>query len=98
MQVEILPTDKLKLLAEEALAIQNACNLCGLSQRFAEVMVELNKNPYGTDFTNQHPITKLWVDKLCHLSGMEYKSNYDYYSQVHELTQGRPITVTINLH
>lgn len=98
MQVEIVPTNKLKVLAQEALDIQNACNLCGLAQRFAEVMVELNKNDYGTDFTNQHPITKLWVDKFCHLSGIEYNSNYDYYSQVHELTQGRSITVNITLH
>lgn len=34
-------------------------------------MVELNMD---TEARNTHPITLLWVDKICHLSG--YKQDY----------------------
>jgi hypothetical protein len=57
-------------LAQEALSIQAACNLCGLAQRFAEVMAELLREEasQGTSWVNQHPVTKLWVDKFQHLA------------------------------
>jgi len=54
----------LKELAQEALEIQNACNLCGLAQRFAKVMIELGEYTNGTEARNTHPIVSLWLDKF----------------------------------
>jgi hypothetical protein len=57
-------------LAKEALAIQDACNLCGLAQRFAKVNSELigHAQCTGTTWRNQHPVIKLWIDKFQHLA------------------------------
>lgn len=56
----------------EALAIQNACNLCGLAQRFAKMMQELNVLvPAGTEDRNQHLIVTLWLDKFMSLNGCQ---------------------------
>lgn len=60
----IKATPELARLAREADSIQDACNLCGLAQRFAEVMIELNRMDLGTVQANQHPITKMWIDKF----------------------------------
>lgn len=62
----------LKELYQEALDIQNACNLCGLSQRFAMVMKELNDLiPSGTTERNKHAIVTLWLDKFNSLNGIQ---------------------------
>ena len=74
-------------LAKEALAVQDASNLSGVVHGFARhmsAMVEL-----GFDNSrDSHPITVLWVDKVCHLSG--YKQDYsakvmDAYSAVQKI-------------
>lgn len=84
----------LKELAQEALYIQDACNLCGLAQRFAEVMIELNRHPdsTGTDWVNQHCITRLWIDKfvsLSRLGTMNYVDNsFDCWRKVSDLAKG----------
>ncbi len=64
-------TKDLKTLAEDALAMQDACNLCGLAQSFAKVMLQLGDYcPRGTDERNQHPIAKAWLFKMCDLAGI----------------------------
>jgi hypothetical protein len=78
----------LKELAIEALAIQNASNLCGLVQRWAKVMLELKENlPHlGTDEINRHPISYMWASKCFELSG----SFYDFdikYTECEKLTK-----------
>lgn len=72
--VELEPDEELKKLATEALEVQDACNLCGLAQRFGEVMIALNRHPQntlGTEWVNQHPITRVWLDKFCSLARLE---------------------------
>ena len=51
-------------LAEEVLAVQDACNLSGRS------IVRLHRlfPDYGTDAINMHPINQLWADKVAHLT------------------------------
>lgn len=61
----------LKELAAEALDIQNACNLCGLAQRFAQVQIELGQYTDGTDARNTHPVTRLWLDKMNSLARIQ---------------------------
>lgn len=62
----------LKELAIEAIEMQNACNLCGLAQRFAKVMVELGDHTKGTTERNTHPIVTLWLDKFASLNGLQF--------------------------
>lgn len=67
----------LKELAQEALEVQNACNLCGVAQSFARVMRDLNELGLGTDRTNKHPIAILWADKIAQLSGTQNLGHED---------------------
>lgn len=81
----------LKELAKDALAVQDACNLSGVVHGFARCMSDMVEMHLDTDQRNTHPITLLWIDKLCHLSG--YKQDYgekvmSAYSAVHRLAEG----------
>lgn len=63
----------LRELAEQALSIQGAVNLCGLAQSFAGVMARLmtlHENA-ATATVNEHPITIVWLDKLTGLAGIQ---------------------------
>lgn len=70
--VAIKADASMQKLAEEVYnPVQSACNLCGLSQRFAERMKELLHHPQnsvGTEWANQHPIVRLWIDKFASLA------------------------------
>ena len=63
-------------LVQEALSIQDACNLSGLSKRFAEVTSELWEieragvfQPGGTAWVNSNQVTRLWISKFLSLAG-----------------------------
>lgn len=77
----------IKQLAQEALDCQNACNLCGVAQAFARAMIDLGEHTKGTDERNQHPITRVWLDKLNSLAGIqEYNANVtSAFSICHDL-------------
>lgn len=66
---------KIKQLAQEAMQVQDACNLLGVSKRFPLAIQELadelrsRGEHTGTDCINRHPITQAWVNKLMDLSG-----------------------------
>lgn len=79
----------LKELAQEALDIQTACNLCGLAQSFARMMKELGEHVKGTDALNTHAITRLWVDKMAHLSGVQlgFDTMYNAYADCSQLAK-----------
>jgi hypothetical protein len=79
----------IKALAQEALDVQNACNLCGVAQSFARAMRDLGDHTKGTDERNQHPITRVWLDKMNQLAGIqEYTTEMTKaYSVVHDLAQ-----------
>lgn len=79
----------LKALAKEALAVQDACNLCGVAQSFARAMRDLGDHTIGTDARNKHPIAILWADKIAHLTGTQ-TFNDDVaraYGAVHEIIE-----------
>lgn len=81
----------LKELAQEALAIQDACNLVAVAKGFAEAMKSL-KNDHGldTDEIRQHPITTLWVSKLESLNAMRTTNEFHTdYIAVCKLAQGK---------
>jgi hypothetical protein len=67
--------DAIRALAQEALSLQDASNLLGLSKRFPKAIQELadalrSSWAYtGTDSISRHPITQAWTSKLSSLSG-----------------------------
>ncbi len=56
----------LKELAQEAIDVQNACNILGISQSFAEAMVDLRKvHPNSSsDSLATNAITVMWAYKI----------------------------------
>jgi hypothetical protein len=82
-------------LAEEAIAIQNACNPLGLSKSYATSLQELADNlrqqglPSDTKAICNHPINRLWVSKLHDLAGMGSASQA--YDACLLLQQGLPV-------
>lgn len=58
-------------LAQEALDVQDACNLCAVVQGFARAMLDLGTHTSGTDERNTHPVAVLWADKVAHLTGTQ---------------------------
>lgn len=65
------PVPTLQSLAKETIAVQDACNLCGVAQSFALVMLDLGMFVKNTDERNKHPIARAWIEKLALLSGMD---------------------------
>lgn len=69
MDMNVVLEQSRRGLAKDALAVQDACNLCGVAQSFAKVMLELGDHcPSGTDERNQHVIAKAWLFKMCDLA------------------------------
>ena len=60
---------------QEALDVQDACNLSGVLKSFAhmidDVWAEAREVGQATEYFNQHPIVRLWIDKLCHLARIQ---------------------------
>ena len=65
MKVTIKADETTRRIAQQALDCQDACNMRGLSKSFAKMLDEIDTaTGHGTDFINQHPVTKLWIDKF----------------------------------
>lgn len=56
---------------ENALLVQDACNLSGVVISFAEAMKVLCKEGLDTDARNNHPIAILFSSKIASLTGSE---------------------------
>lgn len=75
----------LEVLAREAMNVQNACNLLGVSKGFARAVQDLKEAldasnlPSDTDTIKCHPIARLWTSKLHDMTGMGISdcSRYD---------------------
>jgi hypothetical protein len=66
-------------LAQEAIDVQDACNLSGVAQGFGRAIVELRHAiGGGSDGIRTHPITLLWIDKLTDMTsrGIDYHTAY----------------------
>lgn len=66
----------LKQLAQEALDVQDACNLSGVVHSFSRAITDLRENlpDAGTSEINNHPICRLWADKIAHLTHTQHAS------------------------
>jgi hypothetical protein len=70
--------------ARLALQVQDACNLSGVVRSFHEVLTETlwpeaRRLNMGTDWVNNHPISRAYADKIASLAG----------TQLDELAAGR---------
>ena len=65
----------LQQLAQEALDIQDACNVCGLAsgmhRSLCDLLAHARIRGLGTDWVNRNHITRLWIDKLACLAGVQ---------------------------
>ena len=75
----------LKELAQEALQVQNACNLSGVAQSFARAMSELGNYTRSSTERNTHPIAVLWSDKIASLTATQDLGNDRVLRAYHEV-------------
>jgi len=57
--------------AQLALNVQNACNLCGVAQTFAEVMKVILRETGSTEKANKHPVAVMFASKISSLSNAD---------------------------
>ena len=81
-------------LAQEALDVQNACNLSGVVHGFSRAITELRElSPdKGTTWINEHPICVLWADKIAHLTGTQTFGGdkvSNSYRAVYKIVEGK---------
>lgn len=80
----------IKEAAQQALEIQDASNLSGIANSFPEVIKaiwkEANRLGKGTVWVNNHPICKLFIDKMDSLAEISafhgYGKAYDYVKEL----------------
>lgn len=72
-------------LAQEALDIQNACNLSGVIHAWNRSISDLRRlfPAASTDWINQHPVNKMFASKVHDLTRMGL-SDMDAYDKAHE--------------
>lgn len=77
-QLQIAPRP-IARLAQEALDIQDACNLKAMTTAFARAIHDLGDHGWYGDGLREHPVTVLWVNKLNSLvlSDERFSKAYD---------------------
>ncbi len=98
------PKRTMKEMAQEALNVQDACNLSGVVHSFSRTITDLRlllEKELGTDFStdklNRHPVCILFTSKIASLTGYEQGScldaDYEYgftkaYNWAKDITNG----------
>jgi len=79
----------LQELAQETIAVQDACNLTGVVHGMSRAMTNLRElfPGEGTDFFNHHPISRMWADKIYSLTngldiGGDERSAYEWCKEI----------------
>jgi hypothetical protein len=67
----------LQELAKEALDVQDACNILGVTKGFARVVQELSEIEKNRSKLAIHPIIILWMDKL---NDMTYRPDFGQFT------------------
>lgn len=67
-------------LCQEAVNVQDACNLSGVVHSFSRAITELRsllqqEGDFSTEKLNQHPVCVLYSSKIASLTGSEINSN-----------------------
>lgn len=82
----------LQELAQEAIDVQNACNLLAVVNGMSRALSDLRGFVSGSDELRNHPITLLWADKVSHLTGTQDIGNsvvMKAYAAAHDLAEGK---------
>ena len=71
---------------ETAMMIQDACNLSGVVHSFSEVISRIVQESIekgkGTKYVNEHPICKLFADKISDLARVrDFESYYQAFNE-----------------
>jgi hypothetical protein len=81
-----------KTLAQEALDVQNASNLSGVANSFADVVREVRtrleaEGAGGNRTLHNHPIIQVWADKIASLTGTQASVSWapKAYDEVNKL-------------
>ncbi len=65
---------------EDAINVQDACNLSGVVRSWAKVMSkiwdEAHAQSAGTQFVNEHPINVMYASKVASLTGCEVSASF----------------------
>lgn len=92
----------LQQLAQEAINVQDACNLSGVVHGWSRAMEDLCEHlcaSGGTEHRNTHPINQLWASK-CHDLARMGMSDYEQYGNAlkicYELAKGEPTRDTLH--
>lgn len=76
-------TARMRKAAKDAIEVQNACNLSGVIRSFADILSNTlwpyaSEFNHGTQWVNQHCISRAFSDKIASLSGTQNDSNAVY--------------------
>jgi hypothetical protein len=72
--------------AQQALDVQDACNLSGVVLAFGEVLTDTlwpvaREIGQGTDWVNQHPISKAFASKITHLTRLDEDPTSKFFDE-----------------
>ena len=71
----------------DAMQVQNACNLSGVVKSFAAVMEKIFDKGFderqGTEWINHHPICRLYAEQIAYLTGAGTPSNMESYRRAY---------------
>ena len=82
---------------EQAIEVQDACNLSGVVHTLEELLPRIREEPdcTGTGYVNSHPIVVMYVNKLSSLSGAEnglaFSTAYDECKKRAKKSCGGPV-------
>ena len=82
--------ERMKRRCRDAIQVQDACNLSGIANSMGEAMSDLwamaRALGKGTDWVNNHPISRLYASKIAHLTGMFASANtLAFHAEAEEL-------------
>jgi hypothetical protein len=91
VSVVIRANERVKVLAQEALDLQDACNPLAVAHSLVKSMRYFNgiesdnrQEFYGSDYAGQNPVTVAILDKLCSLAshpmGADYTGQDDFHA------------------
>lgn len=94
-KVQVSKVRSWKEMAQEALQVQDACNLSGVVHSFSAIITEVRtrleaEKKGGTDRVNIHPVCVLYSDKIAHLTGTQHMGDdkvSDAYRWAYDVTQ-----------
>ena len=78
-------TRTMKDLCVEVLALQDASNSLGVVRSMRLAMKRMMSMGMDTNAINQHPVTCLYIDKLCHLAQLAQPIITASYDNVHRM-------------